>query len=97
MDIFELLDKKFDLNEQIFRLNNLMFGQYDVFVKQSRMCTFATAFEHELLCRWKYSYGRDKIVELLEDLNLRCIQFSTMPKSEKEAFGCLQLSYNIPL
>lgn len=97
MNIFELLDKKFDLCKQIYELNVLMFSEKGVFTNSGYFCSFSQAFNMQLLRRWKYAYGRIDLVDLMKDIDLPIdnINKPFFPRDEKSSINSLQLAYNM--
>ena len=98
MDIFELLNNKFDLCKQIYELNILMFQEQKSFSdKYNYSCSFSEIFNDNLLRHWKYAYGRIKLSDLIRDLGLAFndINYAIRPIDEKSAIKSLQLNYNM--
>lgn len=98
MDIFEILDNKFNLCNQVDGLNDMLFrdrplrwGGVDY--------TFAHAFEKNVLRSWKYSMGRLTFEELFSDLDLYNHsdkrKIVKKPENEQQAYLCLQLDINM--
>lgn len=97
MDIFELLDNKFNLCNQVDGLNTMLFR--DRPLSYGADCTFAQAFEKKLLRSWEYSMGRLTFKELFSDLNLyehsNPKQVVKQPENEQQAYLYLQLGINM--
>lgn len=99
MDIFELLDSKFNLCNQVDGLNTMLFREKPLFYYV--YYSFAEVFEKNLLRSWNYSMGRLTFEELFSDLNLynhsdkrKVIK---KPENEQQAYLCLQLNINMLL
>ena len=97
MDIFELLDTKFDLCRQIHELNILMFSEKNSFTNNGYYCSFSQAFNAQLLRRWKYAYGRIDLADLMDDIGLPIsdINYPFLPHNEKSSINSLQLAFNM--
>ena len=98
MDIFNLLDSKFNLCKQVDGLNSMLFRESKLW--NCSFYTFANVFEKRLLRSWPYSMGRISFEELLLDLGLydhivtrNVIKIET----EWQALCCLQLDINVLL
>lgn len=96
MDIFELLDNKFDLCKQVDDLHMMIFGE-PVFRNYHNSCTFAKVFNDEFFRSWKYSKGRLSIEDLLIDVNLynESEDWPVKIHQEKQAFLFLQFYLNM--
>lgn len=97
MDLFEILDKKFDIKQQVDGLNKMMFSE-NVSLYGGRYRTFAYMFNSELFRQWEYNQGRLSLGEILQDLNMLKYIDATLPKpiaNEHEAHLALQLDLNI--
>lgn len=97
MDIFELLNNKFDLCKQIHELNVLMFEEKNVFSRYRYYCSFSDSFDDNLLRTWKYAYGRIKLIDLMKDIGLviNDNHYALYPHNEKTAMNSLQLNANM--
>ncbi|MBQ2768921.1 MAG: hypothetical protein IJF44_02985 [Clostridia bacterium] len=97
MDIFEILDNKFNLCNQVDGLNDMLFR--DRPLRWGANYTFAHAFEEKLLRSWKYSMGRLTFEELFSDLDLYNHsdkrKIVKKPENEQQAYLCLQLDINM--
>ena len=99
MDIFELLDSKFNLCNQVDGLNAMIFREKPLhwYVDYS----FAEIFEKNLLRSWEYSMGRLTFKELFSDLNLydhsNRKKVVKQPENEQQAYLCLQFNINMLL
>lgn len=97
MDLFDILDTKFDLKKQITGLAKLFFLEH-VIVDGWNKFTFADYFDIVAFRNWDYNLGRLSVWELLEDLELLS---EATPKSikeiqtEDEAKILLQLCVNL--
>ena len=100
MDVFELLDKNFDLCKQVDALNVMIYREKILFYGVSHF-SFAQIFEKNLLRLWDCSMGRVSFEELLCDLGLYDYDYTKnvikMPNNEQEAVLCLQLNINMIL
>lgn len=95
MDVFEVLNQKFNLCKQVDSLNEMLFIEKPLhdFVDYS----FANVFEQNLLRTWDYSNGYISFKDLLLDLDIYN-PISKAPKKlsiERDALLCLQLLINI--
>lgn len=97
MDIFEILDNKFNLCNQVDGLNDMLFR--DRPLRWGADYTFAHAFEKNLLRSWEYSMGRLTFEELFSDLDLYNHsdkrKIVKKPENEQQAYLCLQLDINM--
>ncbi|MCM1295997.1 MAG: hypothetical protein NC311_10690 [Muribaculaceae bacterium] len=89
MDIFEMLDEKFDLYEQINELNEMLF-QEGVFYASYHQYTFCQTFDDVLFRGWKYSKGRLSIRNIIDELGL-----NNEVGTEEVAYLSLQFDTNI--
>lgn len=99
MDVFELLDSKYDIRKQVDGLNSMIFREKTLYNYGNY--TLAYVFERNLLRSWAYSMGRLTFKELLIDIDLYDYAHSEQNikgiVNEKEAYLALQLDYNIIL
>ncbi|MBQ8284558.1 MAG: hypothetical protein IJX75_05660 [Clostridia bacterium] len=99
MDIFELLDSKFNLCNQVDGLNTMLFREKPLFYYV--YYSFAEVFEKNLLRSWNYSMGRLTFEELFSDLNLYNHsdkrKIIKKPENEQQAYLCLQFNINMLL
>lgn len=97
MDIFEMLENKFNLYEQVNELNTMLFEE-NVYFENGRYLSFCNAFDSILFRGWKYSKGRLSIFKLLKDLDL-CEDFNEMAikqiDTEIDVYKSLQLAVNL--
>lgn len=96
MDIFEQLDKDFDLYNQVRGLNDLVFFDKLCSLNGTTYSLF-TVFGSTIFKSWKYNYGCNDIKELLDKLGLFDTENDTIiyVDTEKEAHSFLQLDVNI--
>lgn len=99
MDIFELLDSKFNLCNQVDGLNAMIFREKPLYWYVDY--SFAEIFEKNLLRSWEYSMGRLTFEELFSDLNLydhsNRKKVVKQPENEQQAYLCLQFNINMLL
>ena len=99
MDIFELLDSKFNLCNQVDGLNAMIFREKPLYWYVNY--SFAEIFEKNLLRSWEYSMGRLTFEELFSDLNLydhsNRKKVVKQPENEQQAYLCLQFNINMLL
>ena len=67
MDIFEELDKKFDLKKKVNNLSKIMIEK-KYFVMGGYYCSFETYFDKHFLRQWEYSYGCNDLNELKNEI-----------------------------
>lgn len=97
MDIFELLDNKFDLKKQVNGLNTMLFTEktyYSAYTGYS----FGEVFDEVLFRSWKYSLGRTSVIDALSDLNLYSNNDNNPVKklnTEIDIYASLQFDFNI--
>lgn len=99
MDIFELLDNKFNLCNQVDGLNTMLFREKPFYYYG--YYSFAEVFEKTLLRSWNCSMGRLTVEELFSDLNLYNYndkrKVIKKPENEQQAYLCLQFNINMLL
>lgn len=69
MDIFEILDEKFDLYNQVNDLNKMLYKE-GAFYSGFSHYSFACVFDAVLFRGWKYSKGRSSLFDLIYDVDL---------------------------
>ncbi|MCM1194623.1 MAG: hypothetical protein NC332_01670 [Firmicutes bacterium] len=99
MDIFEILDEKFNLYNQLNDLNNMLFNE-KIFFATRLGFTFSQVFDSILFRGWKYSKGRSSIYKVIADLglddkdNYQNVAIKNI-KTEVDAYKSLQLNLNM--
>lgn len=94
MDLFEILDSKFDLLKQTRELSEMLFSER-AFALHGSYCPFAQVFDELLLRSWKYSKGRMTLKNLIDDLGVDISFIFHFETTEKEIALFLQLAKNI--
>lgn len=94
MDIFEEIDKKFDLKKKIQNLSKLLLER-NYFVNGGNYCSFESMFDLNYFKKWKYSYACDDLEDLKMELGLFYNESGFYPQDDIEAIKFLQFAVNI--
>lgn len=98
MDIFELLDNRFNIKKQVDELNDMLFSERIYYYGPYCEFSFGYVFNEVLFREWKYSMGRISVLDILNELKLYSnLEDNPVKKlnNEIEIYSSLQLDYNI--
>ena len=99
MDVFEEIDKKFDLKKKVNNLSKLLVEKR-YFLLGGYVCSAETYFDKYYFRQWKYSLGCDNLEEFKTETGIYYqksddIGFSFYPYDEISAIKFLQFAFNI--
>ena len=94
MDIFEEIDKKFDLKKKIQNLSKLLLEK-NYFVYGGYYCSFERMFDLNHFKKWEYSYACDDLEDLKMELGLIYDENGFCPQNDIEAIKFLQFAVNM--
>ena len=97
MDIFELLDNRFNLKKQVDELNSMLFDEQIYHFGPYCYYSFGQIFDEVLFREWQYSMGRTPIFDILSELNLLSNRDESPVKklnTETEIYSSFQLDLN---